>query len=225
MAMTKLFRYLVCAACVTLAGCSSSEDSKKAEAPKQPESAAPPKKEFAPDLFKVNFDTTKGPVIVEIHRDWAPFGVDHFYTLVKTKYYDGVRFYRYHRNFIVQFGINGDPSTYRLWATANIPDDPVKHSNLKATLTYATGGPNTRTTELFFNLADNGRMLDNQGFAPIGQIVDGLPTVLSFYDGYGEIPQQGGQGPDPSMIKTQGNEYLQGHFPRLDYIKTATIMP
>jgi len=202
------------AAFLIVAGCSSStETAKKEDVPK--------KAEPAPQLFTVKLDTSKGPVVVELHRDWAPIGVDHFYTLVKTGFYDDVRFHRVARNFVVQFGINGNPQTNHLWSTAELPDDAVKQHNRKGTLTYATRGPNTRTTQLFFNLKDN-LGLDDQGFAPIGQVSSGMDIVESFYDSYGDMPPRG-QGPNPGLIETQGNEYLQSRFPRLDYIKKAAI--
>ena len=202
------------AASIFLAGCSRSTETAKKEEP-------PKKAEPAPDVFSVNFDTSKGPVVVELHRDWAPIGVDHFYTLVKTGFYNDARFFRVVRNFVVQFGINGNPQTNRLWANAEILDDPVKEHNSKGTLTYATRGPNTRSTQLFFNLKDN-LSLDSQGFAPIGKVTSGMDAVESFYDSYGDMPPRG-VGPDPSQIETQGNEYLQSRFPRLDYIRKAVI--
>jgi peptidyl-prolyl cis-trans isomerase A (cyclophilin A) len=205
--------WLLSALCVALAGCSSSEPAKKAEVAKN---------ETAPDLFNVNFDTSKGAVIVEVHRDWAPNGVDHFYTLVKTGFYDGNRFFRVVRNFVTQFGINGDPKTNDLWANAPIPDDRVRQSNVRGMLTYAaTGAPNSRSTQLFFNLRNNS-MLDDKGFAPIGRVTQGMEVVDSFYDSYGDMPPSG-QGPDPAQIGIQGNQYLDAHFPRLDFVKKATI--
>jgi peptidyl-prolyl cis-trans isomerase A (cyclophilin A) len=202
-------------ASLLLAGCSSSNETRT-------EPAAAAKNEKAPDIFKVNLDTSKGPVVIEVHRDWAPNGADHFYSLVKTGFFDGARFFRVVRNFVVQFGINGDPATNRLWANANLPDDPVKESNVKGTLTYAARGPNTRSTQLFINLRDN-RMLDSQGFAPIGKVVTGMDAVESFYNSYGDMPPSG-NGPDPTLIQQQGNDYLASRFPRLDYIKKATIV-
>ncbi len=204
----------VAALTVTIYGCSSSDETKKKAEP----AAAP---QQAPAVFNVLLDTSKGPVTVEIHRDWAPVGADHFYSLVKTGFYDGDRFFRVVRNFVVQFGINGDPKTNALWSTANLPDDPVKESNVKGTLTYATAGPNTRSTQLFINLKDN-NSLDKQGFAPIGKVTSGMDVVERLYDSYGDMPPRG-QGPDPSVIETQGNDYLAAKFPRLDYIKKATV--
>lgn len=180
-----------------LMGCSPSSDAKK-------EAAKPAaKEEPTPDLFHVKLDTSKGLVVVEIHRDWAPRGVDHFYTLVKTGFYDGDRFFRVVRNSIVQFGINGDPQLNRLWSTTNLPDDPVKEKNVKGTLTFATTGASGRATQLFFNLRDN-RQLDKQGFAPIGRVTEGMDVVESWYGSYGDWPPRG-QGPDPAQMAAQGN--------------------
>jgi len=202
------------AALLALAACSSPPEEPRKQ-------AAAPKNEPTPDVFRVKLDTSKGPVAIEVHRDWAPKGVDHFYTLVKLGYYDGDRFFRAVRSF-VQFGINGDAKTNQLWSTAYISDDPVKESNVRGAVTYATDGPNRRTTQLFINLRDN-RALDKQGFAPIGKVVDGMDVVETLYSSYGEMPSRGGQGPDPSKIEVEGNDYLANHFPRLDYIRTATI--
>jgi peptidyl-prolyl cis-trans isomerase A (cyclophilin A) len=211
-------RYLlIAAACALLAGCSSSP-----EPPAKKEAAAPPKKETAPDVFSVNLDTSKGPIVIEVHRDWAPIGADQFYSLVKTGFYDGDRFFRVVRGFVVQFGINGDPQVNRLWSNANLPDDPVKQHNRRGMVTYATAGPNTRSTQLFINLRDNSSSLDRTGFAPFGKVTGGMDVVDSLYSSYGDMPP-GGQGPDATQIEVQGNEYLASHFPRLDYIKKATV--
>ena len=217
------------AACLALAACSSSSNEAKKEEPAPAEATAPkeaPKEaipEKAPDVFKVNFDTSKGPFVVEVHRDWAPQGVDHFFTLVKLGFYDGNRFFRYVRGFIVQFGINGDPKINRTWVNTSIPDDPVTHHNVRGTLVYANAGPNTRATQLFINLHDNRQSLDSQpGFEPFGTVVSGMDVVDSLYSGYGEGPPSG-EGPDQQQIEIQGNDYLLAHFPRLDYIKKATV--
>ena len=211
--MRKRAGWWIAAACVALAGCSSSAPEKKIDVTKT---------EKAPDVFNVNFDTSKGTVIVEVHRDWAPIGVDHFYTLVKTGFYDGTRFYRVLRDFVAQFGMNGDPKVNETWANASIPDDPVRQSNVRGTLTYAaTQMPNSRSTQLFFNLRTN-EQLDHAGFAPIGKVTQGMDVVDSFYNSYGETAPSG-QGPDPTQIGTQGNQYLEAHFPRLDFVKKATV--
>jgi peptidyl-prolyl cis-trans isomerase A (cyclophilin A) len=198
-----------------MTGCSSPEPTKK-------DAAAPARPEKAPDVFQVNLDTSKGPVLIEVHRDWAPIGADHFYALVKTGFYDGDRFFRIVRNFVVQFGISGDPKVNRLWSNANLPDDPVKEHNVRGTISYATSGPNTRSTQVFINLKDNRAALDGSGFAPFGKVTSGMDVVDSFYNSYGDMPPRG-QGPDPSQIEVQGNEYLTSRFPRLDYIKKAAI--
>jgi peptidyl-prolyl cis-trans isomerase A (cyclophilin A) len=175
----------------------------------------------APAQFKVKVDTSKGVFTIEVHRAWAPHGVDRFYELVEEKFFDDARFFRVVRNFIVQFGIGKDPKMMSLWNRLNLPDDPVKLSNRRGTITFATAGPNTRTTQVFINLANN-QMLDEQGFAAFGRVIDGMTVVDHLYAGYGEMPPQG-NGPDPSKIETQGNEYLTNHFDRLDYIKTARV--
>jgi peptidyl-prolyl cis-trans isomerase A (cyclophilin A) len=168
-----------------------------------------------PALFRVQFTTSKGPFTVEVHRDWAPNGADRFYELVKTGFFNGDRFFRVVPNFIVQWGIHGDPVTQLNWRSKTIPDDPVKESNKRGSLTFATAGANTRTTQLFINLADN-PSLDGQGFSPFGQVISGLNVVESLYSGYGESPDQ-------NEIQMQGNAYLQAQFPKLDYIENAKI--
>jgi peptidyl-prolyl cis-trans isomerase A (cyclophilin A) len=218
MTMNRAFAVALAAvACLALAGCSSPQATKKEEARKE---AAPKKEEGVPDVYRVKLDTSKGPVVIEVHRDWAPRGVDHFFNLIQTGFYNGVRFFRVTHSY-VQFGINGNPSTNGLWSTAYLPDDPVKQKNLKGTLTFAHLGANNRTTQLFFNMKDN-KDLDKQGFAPIGKVITGMDVVERLYSSYGEMAPRG-QGPDPSKIEVQGNTYLDAKFPRLDYIKKATI--
>ena len=203
-------------ALLALTACSSSDDSAKKEV------ARAPLNEPVPDLFHVKLDTSEGMIDIEVHRDWAPAGAAHFFQLVKGGFYDGDRFFRVVRGFVVQFGINGDPQTNAMWANATLPDDPVKQHNVTGMVSYAMRGPNTRNTQLFINLTDNRQSLDGQGFAPIGKVVDGMPVVLDLYSSYGDMPPRG-QGPDPARIQQQGNDYLDSHFPRLDYIKKATV--
>jgi peptidyl-prolyl cis-trans isomerase A (cyclophilin A) len=205
------------ALCLALVGCSPPNESAPSEKP-----AAPAKKEPVPEVFHVKLHTSKGLVDIEVHRDWAPAGAGHFFQLAKSGFYDGARFFRVVRGFVAQFGIGGDPKTNALWASGMLPDDPVKQHNVKGTLTYAKPGPNARTTQLFINLADNRKSLDRQGFAPIGKVVDGMAVVESLYAFYGDMPPSG-QGPDPNKIQELGNEYLDAHFPRLDYIKKASV--
>jgi len=202
--------FLLPALLLCLEGCSSSTSNKSAEAPAP---SAP-----APNEFKVNFDTSKGSFIVEVHRDWAPRGVDRFYELVQTGFFNDARFFRVVKNFVVQFGINKNPEVQTKWRESTIPDDPVKQSNRRGYLVFATAGPNTRTTQLFVNLADNSASLDPQGFAPFGKVTDGMDVVDSLYAGYGEAPQQ-------PMIQSSGNQYLESQFPKLDYIKSTKVVP
>ncbi len=204
------------AACLVLYGCSQAPPKPAQEA----KEAAP---EQAPEAYRVNFETTRGTFVVEVRREWAPNGADHFYDLVKTGFYDGAPFYRVVRNFVAQFGIPADPSAARLWSQANIPDDPVKLSNTKGAVTYAMSGPGTRTTQVFVNLRDNSKALDKAGFAPFGKVVSGMDVVESLY-AYGELAPRGG-GPDAKRIETEGITYLQAKFPRLDTIKKASILP
>ena len=180
------------------------------------EEFAPVPNEKAPDHFKVRFETTKGNILIQVERDWAPIGADRFYTLVKTGFLNGDRFFRVVPNFIIQFGLCADPKLNDRWRQANLKDDPVKENNMRGTVTFATAGPNTRTTQLFINTNDNVR-LDGQGFAPFGRVIDGMNVVDQVYAGYGEQPSQ-------PRIEAEGNAYLEKEFPNLDYIKTASIV-
>ncbi len=177
----------------------------------------------APASYKVKFDTSKGPFIVQVHRDWAPLGADRFYNLVKNGFYDNARFFRVVSGFMVQFGINADPRLSAVWRDAAINDDPVKQSNARGMITFAMRGPNTRTTQVFINFGNNAR-LDTGGFAPFGQVVSGMTVVDALYSGYGEGAPRGA-GPEQGRIQSEGNAYLIKEFAKLDYIKTATIAP
>jgi peptidyl-prolyl cis-trans isomerase A (cyclophilin A) len=179
--------------------------------------------EKAPDVYKAKFDTTKGTFVIEVHRDWAPRGADRFYNLVKNGFYNDARFFRVINGFMVQFGISGNPDVSAVWRQARIQDDPVKQSNQRGMVSFATAGPGTRTTQVFINFGDNAG-LDGQGFAPFGQVVSGMDVVDSLYGGYGEGAPRG-QGPDQGRIQAEGNAYLMTDFPKLDYIKKATIEP
>jgi peptidyl-prolyl cis-trans isomerase A (cyclophilin A) len=180
-------------------------------------------REQAPPVYKVDFDTTKGPFVIEVHRDWAPNGADRFYNLVKNGFYNDARFFRVVEGFMVQFGINGDPRLSAVWREARIKDDPVRISNKRTFVTFATAGPNTRTTQVFISYGDNSN-LDGQGFAPFGQVVSGMKVVDSLYSGYGEGAPQG-LGPEQGKLQSEGNAYLARGFGKLDYIKKATIQP
>ncbi|HEX7121889.1 MAG TPA: peptidylprolyl isomerase [Gemmatimonadaceae bacterium] len=173
-------------------------------------------------MFSVRFETSRGAFTVEAHRDWAPRGVDRFHQLVTSGYYDNNRFFRVIPNFVVQFGMHGDPAVTRTWEPLTIPDDSVMQSNRRGTVTFATGGPNTRTTQLFINLADN-LFLDAMGFSPIGLVTEGMDVVDNIYGGYGDGPP-GGNGPEQAHIASEGNAYLEREFPKLDFIRTARIV-
>jgi peptidyl-prolyl cis-trans isomerase A (cyclophilin A) len=173
-------------------------------------------KEVAPATYRAAFDTTAGRFVVEVHRAWAPIGADRFYNLVKNGFYNGCRFFRVIPNFMVQFGLNGDPRVQSAWRSANLSDDPVTQSNKRGSITFATAGPNTRTTQVFINFRDNA-FLDVKGFAPFGQVVTGLDVV-------DKINAESREQPDQGRIQSQGNAYLMKAFPKLDYIKSATIV-
>lgn len=142
-------------------------------------------RETAPASYKARFDTSKGPFVVEVQREWAPNGADRFYNLVKNGFYDGARFFRVISGFMVQFGISGDPGVSAKWREARIPDDPVRQTNQRGFITYAMAGPNTRTSQVFINFGDNSS-LDRQGFSPFGRVVSGMDIVDALHSGYGE---------------------------------------
>ncbi|MEO8335195.1 MAG: peptidylprolyl isomerase [bacterium] len=172
----------------------------------------------APDSFRVAFETTRGPFVVQVNRSWAPNGADRFYDLVAEHFFDDNGFFRVLPEFIAQFGVNNDRRINDAWEAKKIPDDKVLRKNDRGTLTFASDGKDSRTHQLFFNLKDNAKSLDNDGFAPIGVVVDGMPVVDSIYNGYGETVNY-------HLVATLGNSYLKRMFPKLDYIKTATLLP
>lgn len=176
----------------------------------------------APDSFVVRMTTTKGDIDLLVHRDWSPRGADRLYGLVQHRFYDGARFFRAVSNFVVQFGLAADPAMTAAMRGRRIADDPVHGSNARGMLSFATGGPNTRTTQLFINLKDNAR-LDAMGFSPIGQVISGMAVVDSLYQGYGEGAPRG-KGPSQDRITAEGEPYLQRDFPLLDQIQTARVV-
>jgi peptidyl-prolyl cis-trans isomerase A (cyclophilin A) len=185
-------------------------------------------KEPAPKTFKANFETSAGNFVIEVHRDWSPNGADRFYNLVKSGFYDNVRFYRVISGFMAQFGIHGDPAVTAKWRTASIPDDgKAKESNLRGYVTFAkTGAPNSRTTQVFINYGNNAQSLDALGFTPFGRVTSGMNVVDKLYSSYGDIAEQpNGRGPSQQKFGAEGNAYLEKSFPKLDYIKKATIAP
>lgn len=177
--------------------------------------------EQAPATYKVKFDTTKGSFVVQVNRDWAPLGADRFYSLVKSGFYDDVRFFRVISGFMVQFGINGNPQVMAGWRDKPVKDDAVKQSNKRGFITFAMAGPNTRTSQVFINFVDNTN-LDGMGFAPFGRVISGMEVVDKLNAEYGEGAPRG-RGPDQGRMQREGNAYLAKDFPRLDYIKKATI--
>ena len=169
--------------------------------------------------------TTRGDVVILVHRDWSPLGADHFYELTEMRFYDNNAFFRALRGFVVQWGISGDPQVNKSWSEITIKDDPPKVSNKIGTVVFAkTGEPNSRTTQLFINLGDNSASLDPQGFTPFGEVIQGMDNVMKIYTDYGEIAP-GGTGPSPAAIADIGNPYLEEHFPKLDYVKTTRVIP
>ena len=184
-----------------------------------------------PDSFVVRFETSRGPVDVMARKSWAPNGADRLYTLVANRYYDDARFYRVVKGFVAQFGLSATPAVTQAWRVRAIADEPVKHSNTRGTISYARGGPGTRTTQLFFNLVDNARLdtANTFGFPPIGEVIAGMSAVDSLYNGYGNAAPRTGatataSGPQQDSITTQGNAYLRRGWPKLDYVKTARVI-
>ena len=244
---TKSFAVLFCAALLGAAACDKKSPVASSSAP-VPAPAAPPAAvpvpapaapaaaasalmspenatAKAPDVFKVKLVTTQGDMVLEIHRAWAPNGADRFYNLVKIGFFDGCEFFRVLDGFMAQVGIHGDPAVAAKWQNANIPDDPnvPSVSNTRGMVSFATAGPNTRTTQFFINFADNST-LDSQGFTPIGKVVSGDAVLDKLYRGYGEGAPQG-NGPDQGRIQAEGNAYLKSQFPKLDAIVSARLMP
>ena len=158
-----------------------------------------------------------------MHRDWAPIGADRFYNLVRNGFFDDARFHRVVEGFIVQFGLPGDPAVAVNWLDETMPDDPVRESNTRGRIAYAFTEPNTRTTQVFFSMADNSR-LDTQGFAPFGELVEGMDVVSRIYSGYGEDSGGGVRRGDQSRIVAEGNVHLDREFPLLDRLLTARIV-
>lgn len=174
------------------------------------------------DVYKVKFETSKGDFTIEVRPDWAPLGAARFKELVEAKFFDEARFFRVIEGFMVQFGIHADPDVSAQWRTKTIKDDPVKQSNTRGMITFATSGPNSRTTQVFINFGKNA-FLDPQGFSPFGKVTEGMDVVDALYNEYGEGAPSG-RGPDQGRIQQRGNEYLNKDFPKLDYVKTARIV-
>ncbi|WP_321471768.1 peptidylprolyl isomerase [uncultured Paludibaculum sp.] len=212
-------RYLPClAACLLLVSCGD----KPAPPSKKVTSSVPLKDQPMPDVYKVLFDTSKGSFVVEVHKDWAPIGAARFWMLVNTGFFNDTRFFRVRPGFIAQFGLSGDPQTNSMLSATPVDDDPVKQKNMKGTISFAQGGKRSRRTQMFVNLKDNSD-LDKDGFAPFGKVTLGLDVFEKLYSGYGEW-EPPGRGPNATRILTEGNNYLDARFPRLDKILRAKVV-
>ena len=213
--------YTLAACALLLCSC------KAAEKPSSSILLNPDAKEWsapAPNLFDVRLETSKGPILIEVHRDWSPHGVDHFYHLVQAGYYDDARFFRVIRGKWAQFGINGDPKISNLWRDRTIPDDPRIQSNVRGTIAYAFAVTNGRATQLFINLRDNHVTHDPLAFVPIGKVIDGMSAADALNSEYGESSGSGIRAGKQEPLFKMGNAYLEQNFPRLDYITRATIV-
>lgn len=215
-------------------GCASAEAPAPVPAPAAPAAApspappplkpeAPEMRKTAPDSYKVRMTTSQGSFTITVHRAWAPQGADRFYNLVRGGYYDDARFFRVIRGFMCQFGIHADPAVSALWKDATIPDDPVLETNTRGRITFATAGPNTRTTQLFINYGNGNARLDRMGFAPFGEVTEGMDVVDKLHSGYGEGAPRGA-GPDQGRIQAEGNAYLNADFPKLDSLRKAELL-
>lgn len=174
----------------------------------------------APDSFLVAMETSRGPITLAVHRDWAPLGVDRFYYLLQHRFFDDARFFRVVKGFVAQFGLPADPRLSESLNLSQLADDPVRHSNVRGTIAFAHAGPGTRSTQMFINLQNNARLDEccRAGFAPIGEVIEGVELIDLLNGEYDDE-----SGPDQDSIRVQGNEYLTRMFPRLDYIKQARI--
>ena len=212
--------WIVAALAVLLATCGGEPD--RPPEPENPLLYPGRLDETAPDLYRARFETTAGTFVVEVHRGWAPLGADRFYNLVDNGYYDDTHIYRVVEDFMVQWGIHGEPLVDYQWRDEFLMDDPVVRSNERGTITFAKAGPNSRTTEVFINYTDNPG-LDDRRFAPFGRVVKGMDVVDDFYAGYGDGPPRG-EGPYAAQAQAEGNAYLDAEFPELDRIIEATLV-
>ncbi|MCC6740618.1 MAG: peptidylprolyl isomerase [Planctomycetia bacterium] len=177
----------------------------------------------APERYRVRFTTSQGDFTITVTRAWAPLGADRFYNLVRGRFFEEARFFRVIKGFMCQFGIAADPAESALWRNANIPDDPVRQENTRGRVTFATSGPGTRTTQVFINFSNGNARLDKLGFAPFGEVTEGMEVVGKLYSGYGEGAPNG-SGPDQERIEALGNPYLDREFPKLDFIRKTEIV-
>jgi peptidyl-prolyl cis-trans isomerase A (cyclophilin A) len=178
----------------------------------------------APDVCRVRLDTTRGPIVLELRRDWAPHGVDRFYDLVRAGYYDDAAIFRVRAGVFAQFGIHRDPAVAARWRTRTIPDDPRVLSNTRGTVAYAFKDPNARTTQVFINLRDNTAIFDPEPFVPFARVVEGMDVADALYADYGERAGGGIRAGKQDPVFEGGNAYLRREFPNLDYIQRATVV-
>jgi cyclophilin family peptidyl-prolyl cis-trans isomerase len=184
----------------------------------------PAMQQRAPDVCRILLDTTKGPSTLEMRREWAPHGADRFYSLLRAGFYDNARFFRIRAGVWAQFGINGDPEIAQRWRSRTIPDDPRVLSNVRGTVAYAFKDPNGRTTQVFINLRDNSATHDPEPFVPFARVVDGLDAADALYAAYGERAGGGIRAGKQDPVFEGGNAFLLREFPKLDYIKRATLV-
>ncbi len=185
---------------------------------------APELHRTAPLISRVRLDTSQGEILIELHREWSPHGVDRFYNLVRAGYYDNARFFRVIADRWAQFGINGNPAVAKAWRTQTIPDDPRRESNTRGTVAFAFAVPNGRATQVFINLRDNSAAHDVAPFAPIGRVIEGMDVADRLYSGYGETSGSGIRAGKQDVLFNEGNSYLQQNFPKLDWIRKAVIV-
>jgi peptidyl-prolyl cis-trans isomerase A (cyclophilin A) len=177
----------------------------------------------APDIFGVRLETSKGAIVIEVRRDWSPHGADRFYNLVRAGYYNEARFFRVIRGRWAQFGVNGEPTVSNLWRLRTILDDPRLQSNLRGTIAYAFAVPNGRATQVFINLRDNSVTHDPESFVPFGKVIEGMDAADALNAEYGEAAGSGIRSGKQGPLFRFGNAYLERNFPRLDYIRRATV--
>lgn len=227
MLQNKSLLLLFACCCLLLVSCVAEQDfdNSSFEAVKPDASAETESEDEVPvgAPYQAKFETTKGTFVIDVHPEWAPRGAAQFKEAIKDGVYDEARFFRVLDGFMAQFGIAGDPNKSSKWRGKMIPDDPVKKSNTRGMVSYAMAGPGTRTSQVFINFGDNSGSLDPQGFAPFGEVTEGMEVVDSLYSGYGEGAPQGG-GPEQGLVQAEGNAYLAKEFPKLDYINKVTII-
>ena len=178
----------------------------------------------APDVFRVRLDTTRGDIVLEIHRDWSPRGADRYYNLVRGGYFDDSKFFRVRKDTWVQFGVSGDPAVAKAWRDATIPDEPRRESNVRGTIAYAFAPGGKRATQVFINLRDNSATHDSEPFVPFGRVVEGMEAADAIYADYGDEAGGGIRGGKQAPLFEEGNAWLERHFPKLDAIRRATVV-